>query len=1025
MRPLLVVLDQFEDYFLYHPAEDGEGTFAVEFPRLVNELNLRVNFVLSLREDAWAKLDQFEGQIPTLFANYIRVEHLNRQAARAAIVGPVEEWNRRLPPGEEPYTVEPALVESVIGAAAAGRLGLTEGGGADDPGEASTDAIEAPFLQLVLERLWRATVEAGAHTLDLARLEGLGGAQQIVENHLLEALGNLTPAEQSLAADLFRFLVTRSKTKIAHPSTDLAEWTKRPEPEVKAVLDKLCRGESGRIVRPIAPPPGETATSYELFHDVLAEPIQEWRRTFERERDRRLALQRFLKIGGALALLVVVFAALGILAYVQRNHARQATARATSVALGSNANNLLDTRPDVSLLLSVAAYEQNPDFPETSSMLSALEAARRSGASAILHGHAGAVWRIAFSPDGRTLATPSADGTVRLWNVRTHSQIGEPFRGHTDQVLSAAFSPDGKTLATSSADGAVRLWDVATHEQLGKPLLGHTNWVYQVAFSPDGKTLASASTDDTVRLWDVGTRKSLGPSLQQDNWVWSVAFSPDGRTLAAADEDRTIWLWRLAGGHWRHVQTLRGHTGPVWNVAFSPDGRTLASASLDKTVRLWNLRTYAEVGPPLEGHTDGVESVAFSPDGRRLLTASDDETARLWDVRTHREIGSPLRGHTDWVLSAAFDPKDANTVATGSVDTTARLWNLRLPTQFGQTLRGHRNWVWSAAFSPDGKTLATGSSDRTVRLWNVSDGRSLQTLGGFGDPVWSVAFSPDGGTLATALAKAGADTVWVWTRAGDRWAHTGTLVSRHESGEDGVRSVAFGPHGDVLATAGSDGAVRLWARAGGRWANTDTLEAHRGRVWSVAFSPDGNTLAAGGEDGTVQVWTLDNGHWVRKETLDGNTDIVYSVAFSPDGRTLATANHDATVRLWDVRSGEQVGQPLHGHTTQVLGMAFSPNGRLLASAGDDRTVRLWDVPTRTQLGLPLAGGSGPVNSVAFSPDGHTLAAAGDDTTVRLWRGMLWRDLPDLRALACGLASPLTADEWKKYAPGLDYRRTTC
>jgi hypothetical protein len=187
------VLDQFEDYFLYHAVEDGEGTFAVEFPRLVNEPNLHANFVLSLREDAWAKLDRFEGRIPTLFANYVRVDHLDRKAAREAIEGPVREWNGRLPAGEKPYVVEPALVETVIEAAAAGRVGLTEGGDGAVPEAAAADGVEAPFLQLVLERLWRATVEAGAHTLDLARLQSLGGAQRIVENHLLEALGKLTP----------------------------------------------------------------------------------------------------------------------------------------------------------------------------------------------------------------------------------------------------------------------------------------------------------------------------------------------------------------------------------------------------------------------------------------------------------------------------------------------------------------------------------------------------------------------------------------------------------------------------------------------------------------------------------------------------------------------------------------------------------------------------------------------------------------------------------------------------------------
>ena len=192
VRSLLVVLDQFEDYFLYHPDEDGEGSFFVEFPHIVNEPNLRVNFLLSIREDSWAKLDRFEGRIPRLFVNYVRVEHLDLEAAREAIEEPVAEWNRRLPSDKQPYTVEPELVQTVIEAAATGGLAqvVTEPG----LGSASADAVEAPFLQLVMERLWRAAVASGSHELTLGRLQELGGAQRIVENHLLEALGSSHPS---------------------------------------------------------------------------------------------------------------------------------------------------------------------------------------------------------------------------------------------------------------------------------------------------------------------------------------------------------------------------------------------------------------------------------------------------------------------------------------------------------------------------------------------------------------------------------------------------------------------------------------------------------------------------------------------------------------------------------------------------------------------------------------------------------------------------------------------------------------
>jgi len=280
---LLVVFDQFEEYFQYHPDEGGEERltgFAAELARIVNDPSLPVHVLLSIREDTWAKLDLFKGHVPALFAHSVRVDHLDLEAAREAIEGPIEAWNRSLTEGEQRFEIEPELVEAVLAATAGGSLTLTASGESPDP-EAPGDRIEAPFLQLVLERLWRDAVAAGEHTLTLARLEELGGAARIVENHLLDALGRLTPPEQDTAADCFRFLVSRSKTKIAHPAADLAEWTQRPEPQVASVLGKLCTGESGRILRAIAPAEDGGSTSYELFHDVLAEPILDWRRSYE------------------------------------------------------------------------------------------------------------------------------------------------------------------------------------------------------------------------------------------------------------------------------------------------------------------------------------------------------------------------------------------------------------------------------------------------------------------------------------------------------------------------------------------------------------------------------------------------------------------------------------------------------------------------------------------------------------------------------------------------------------------------
>jgi hypothetical protein len=321
---LLVVLDQFDEYLRYHPDEqDGDRLigFAAELAEVANRPNLAVNVLISIREDAWAKLDCFEGHIPLLFANYLRVDHLDPDAAREAIEGPIGAWNRTLQPGEARYEIEPALIASMLDAAVAGaRLPA-----ASDTAEEAAVAgrVEAPFLQLVLERLWRATVSDGERILTLARLQQLGGATTIVENHLLEALRHLGPREQDIASACFRFLVSSERTKVAQSAVDLAEWTRQPEAEVDAVLARLCAAESGRILRAVAPAADtDGAVSYELFHDVLAESILTWRRAHERERSRRAFRRRLARFGAVSLALITVFAGLGIWALIERGHAQ-------------------------------------------------------------------------------------------------------------------------------------------------------------------------------------------------------------------------------------------------------------------------------------------------------------------------------------------------------------------------------------------------------------------------------------------------------------------------------------------------------------------------------------------------------------------------------------------------------------------------------------------------------------------------------------------------------------------------------
>lgn len=968
---LLVVLDQFEEYFQYHPDEGGEERltgFARELADCVNDATLPVNILLSIREDALARLDRFEGHIPALFANYLRVDHLDLDAAREAIERPVAAWNRSLPAGEQPYEIEPELVEAVLAATAGGGLTLTAETEGTTPATAG-DRIEAPFLQLVLDRLWRETTAAGEHTLTLARLETLGGAARIVESHLQNGLGLLTPVEQDTASDCFRFLVTKSRTKIAHSATDLSEFTQQPEPQIAAVLEKLCSGDSGRILRAVAPTREGDSTSYELFHDILGEPIVDWRRNHEVERNRRAARRRYLRIGGVLLLLVAVFAALGLLAAVQRSDALRAKQRAdefSAVGLASVASGLREARLDAALLLGLEAYRKSQNVQVERSLISSLAAARAAGVLAILRGRQGAVVDVAVSGDGRMLASAGSGGTVILWDAHApHARLA--------------------TLA-----GAVTA----------------------VAFSPDGQKLAAVGPAGTIALWDTRRGTKLATLNGKQRPVHAVAFSPDGRTLATAGP-RSLLLWDVAAPT-RGPERLASPQSHVLDVAYSRDGRTLAAASHNGSVLFWDVRTPKKPYKRRDGNQGPVNAVAFSPDGTKLAAAGEDGRIVLWDARPpHRRLATLNTGSQSELTSVAFG--NALTLAAGGRDGRVTLWDAR--GRFEDPLHSvnsHQSIIRSVAFGPNGKMLVSAGSDGTLRLWDTR--ASLRIGQPFFGPAGAfngVAFAPDGQTLATA-GDDGAVRLWD--------AGTYDDVGLVAVGRDPVNALAFGPQQEMLVTGSEDGVVRFWDRRTGD-SSADDLDAGKGEaVYGVAISPNGRALATAASDGSVRLWDArTRSPLLAKPLRVSDSGPVNGVAFSPTEDVLASADQDGRVVFWDPSAGEKL-DTLDVGEGALYGLAYTPDGRKLATIGEDKTVRFWDVRTHGEIGRIAANGE--PRGIALSPDWRLLATTVAPA-VWLWEGILWRDLPHLKTLVCNLVvGNLTKAEWDALAPGLEYS-TTC
>jgi len=628
-------------------------------------------------------------------------------------------------------------------------------------------------------------------------------------------------------------------------------------------------------------------------------------------------------------------------------HSRQVTAQAVSV---------MDSNPDLALLLS-------------------LEALRLDG-----------------SPESRTTLFRQLDIDPRLERI---------LYGVPSALRSLGIQGQDLTLA-SNEQGGIVAWDLATGEQ--RYVVDPQQGVAHVAVvSPIGDRFLT--TDGPVAtLWDSAEFNTISLLHQHTQDIGGAAFTPDGKRLITIGKDGRVLLWDAKDGKFLRqliVDNSRQIYGPISN-----DGTILLMGDSDAgedALDIWDTTGSRRVGVPLLGHTDAVHSFSVSPDGKTLATASFDGSARLWDTATGEPVGEPFIGHAGRVLFAAFSP-DGRTLATGATDAKVLLWDVPTHTQLGGPLVGHSNWVRVAEFSDDGKTLATGDDNGHVLVWDLS---REQWLLGHTDRVRSVAVSPDQQTLVTS----GFDKRLIVRDAA-------TLAQRQEIAtphEHAIISVAFSPDGQTMVSVDAGGYIVFWDTA--TWQPRYPIQqvSPETVLIDLAFSPDGSTLATGAFDGIVRLWNPHTGEPLPDSIQAYTTGWALSLAFDPTGKLLATGGGDGIIKLWDVATRKLKGNPITGHGNRVTDLAFNGDGSILTSASSDSTVRYWNVADGSPRDVPLSSSSQPVWTAQPEPDDveHITTLSGDGA-------LAWWDAADDALAYPLLHTHLETEEMKGLTDGSRY-----
>lgn len=633
---------------------------------------------------------------------------------------------------------------------------------------------------------------------------------------------------------------------------------------------------------------------------------------------------------------------------------------------------------------------------------------------ALQSGHRGRVYSLAFSPDGRMLASAGSDSTIKLWDT-SRGLLIRTLSGHLDAVRAVAFSPDGKSLVSGGQDHTIRIWDIDTGRVVKSLEEQPDFWVTGVAYGGDGKSLISVARIGEarwfsverlpkivgiVRVWDVASGRAV-KSMPTNGSSNSLSFSPDTGLLYTL----TGQLWDTAAGK-LISQKYRMGAGAT-SGALSRNGSILAVVN-GYGLDIWDTKRLEVVHPVRELYMNGgtdrmtLTSVSIGPDSE--LIAAGDDTGRigLWSAASGKSFGVEP-GAAPWphdeVSAIAFAP-NGNSLAVANVSGKIRIWQVtnrqleqardfQVDQDFATSseggpgvsarqriAKGHAVPIEAVAVDPRGRTMVTGGSDGIVRVWDLRQGQVASMLEGHPGAIRGLSYSPDGQRLASSSAgdPRQGSTLRIW--------NTNTWKQEKNYEASSIWGVAFHPDGRTVAWSGSESELL----------NLDDGTTKRvcgfrvqGDFPFIAIAPDGKLGAIQlivGRESKEEVCLFDGTTGAPVRILAGRADGLLTGKFSPDGKTFAAAGRDRLLRIWGVENGHLL-RTISGHQAAILSLAFNQTGAIIATGGDDHLVKLWDTKTGGLL-RTLNGHAAAVASLAFGPEGRTLATGGEDGTTQIW-----------------------------------------